>query len=369
MRAEPYPFPFCRPAPPPPDEWLRELEPSFAAGRFSNQGPAVVRLEEELTTRWAPEGRVAVTTASGTAALAAALLALEARGPVAMPSFTFAATASAVELAGCTPVLCDADATTWELDPGDAAAAVERHGCAAIVHVRAFGLCRSLDAIEDVAAAAGVPLVVDSAAAFAGRLPEGGLIGGAGDAEVVSFHATKAFCVGEGGAVLAGPDLAARVRAVANFGFDRERSPVLRGLNAKMSEPTAALGCALAPRFDAQLAARREAAAALGAAARAGGGTLAPHPGDPPWQGLPVLLEDRRRRDAALAALERAGVEARPYYTPALHEAPAYRGCADRELPVTSDLAQRIVVVPVYSDFTEDELATLCAAVEQALAA
>lgn len=360
-------FPFTRPRVPPPERWLGHLETAYATRWFSNHGPLVRRLERALADDVGPD-REAVTCASATAGLVGALLALDVRGPVAVPAFTFPATAHAIQLAGCEPVLCDVDPERWELAPEAAAQAVEEHGCVAIVHVRAYGLCRDLGPLEAVARAAGVPLVVDAAAAYGGADPHGRPVGGAGVAEVFSFHATKAFAVGEGGAVLAEPELAARVRHVLNFAL-ADGEVTGRGLNGKMSEHAAAVALAMREELADHLAARRAVVARLQAAVAAAGvpACAPPQPGAPPWQGLPLLLEDRAAREQAVAALARAGVEARRYYAPGLHRTRAFAARAARPLPVTDALADRVLCLPVYADLDDGERERFAAVVHAAL--
>ena len=282
---------FVRPLVPGPEKWAPFLAPAYASGWFSNHGPVVQRFERELQERCGiPERDVAVVS-SATSGLVATLIALGVQGPVAMPAFTFPATAHAVRLAGCIPVFCDIDPDTWELDPGAAAEAIEA-GCVAIIHVRAFGLCRDTSQIEALAARVGVPLILDSAAAFGGHTEGGPALGAGGAAEVFSFHATKPFGIGEGGAVLAPPSIARRVREVINFDLVRGE-PRGRGLNAKMSEFTAAIGLAMLREFDAVLATRREACARLTEIAEGDDRTKPPaRPGRPPWQCFPIEVAE-----------------------------------------------------------------------------
>jgi dTDP-4-amino-4,6-dideoxygalactose transaminase len=365
MTDPPLRFPFTRPEVPRPETWLGYLETAYEQRRFANNGPLVQRLERELV-RGVSE-REAVTAASGTAGLVGALLGLGVRGPVALPSFTFPATAHALELAGCTPVFCDIDPETLELSPEAAGEVVREHGCVAIMHVRSFGLCRELTEMEETAAAAGVPLVVDAAAAYGGETAPAEPVGGAGDAEVFSFHATKVFAAGEGGAVFAPPGVASRIRQAMNFsmsGADIEGP----GLNGKMSELTAAVCLAMLEQLHDNIARRVDAVEQLMAACRESGAKVqAPaSPGRPPWQALPVLLADEAGRDSALAQLRGAGIEARPYYAP-LHRTRAFAGCAAGPLSATEEVAGRVLCLPVYSDFTIKELDDLCSALRDAL--
>jgi dTDP-4-amino-4,6-dideoxygalactose transaminase len=355
--------PFARPLVPPPAEWLPFLEASYATRWFTNGGPVGERLERELEHRSATTDRDAVLVSSATAGLTAALLALGVEGAVAVPAFTFPATAHAVRLAGCRPVLCDADPATWELTPAAARAAVRDHGCRAILHVRPFGFCRDLSAIEDVAREHGVPLVVDSAAAFGGTT-DGVPVGGAGDAEVFSFHATKVFAIGEGGAVLARPELAARIRRTINFSLSGT-DVAGPGLNGKLSDMAAAVGLAMLRRLDEHIAVRRAAVERL-AKAVTGGASLPATPGRPPWQGLPVLAPDRAARDAAVAALQADGIEARVYYAPGLHRTTAFARFAPTPLPATDAICDRILCLPVHSDLEGAALDRVTAAVAHA---
>lgn len=343
-------IPFIRPALPPPEEWLPFLEQSYRSRFFSNGGPCVQQLESEIGERIGSERHV-VATASGTAGLVATLHAMEIRGPVIVPSFTFPATAQAVLAAGCRPVLCDVSAETWELDPRKLAMAIgrlyERERPGAIIHVRAFGFCRDLAPIEDVAFRYNIPLIVDSAAAFGGRLPNGSPAGAQGHAEVFSFHATKPFGIGEGGAVTTNALLARKIRIAINFGM-RDGDPVGRGLNGKMSEFHAAVGLAMLRRIDAQIAARAAVANGYSAAGIEPG--YQSGIGHPPWQTYPM------RADDAQIAIDRAashGVALRRYYRPALHRSARFRD--DGPFPVSDDLSDHVVCLPIYADMTDAE--------------
>lgn len=355
-------FPFIRPSVPGPEEWLPDLAASYEAGWFSNRGPALQSFEQELAERF---GRPATAVANATVGLTAVLLALEVRGRVVLPAFTFPATACAVDLAGCEPVFCDVDAETWEIEPAALEEALAG-GAAAVIHVRAFGLCRDLSAVEDVCAAAGVPLVVDSAAGLGGRTAAGDEIGNAGVCEVFSLHATKPFAVGEGGAVLGDPETIDGVRRASNFGLV-DGDVVGRGLNAKMDEFAASRARAMLRRLDAEIEGRARHAAAYREALD---DDLVAHPADPgapPWQTYPVRLLDADARPVLLGELTARGIEARAYYAPALHESSAFRSAV--RLPVSEGLSRSMVCLPNYGNATEDEIAELTGLIVESLAA
>lgn len=345
-------LPFIRPTLPPPDEWLPFLAQSYAERQYSNNGPCVRRLEAELTDRYCAP-RTAVLTASGTAGLVAVLQAMKVRGTVIVPAFTFPATAQAVLAAGCKPVFCDVDEATMETCPRSLAIALGRAFATgkpgAILHVRAFGFCRDLAPIEEVAHRYNVPLIIDSAAAFGGLLPDGRPAGCQGHAEVFSFHATKPFGVGEGGLVVTNSTLAVHVRRAINFGM-RDGDPEMRGVNGKMSEFHAAVGLAMLRRFDGQRDARANVAAGYRAAGLAPGQVSADKIGFPPWQCYPVQVADAQITVNRAAAHK---IDLRRYYRPSLTR--SLRFWSDDPTPVSDSLAERTVCLPVYADMTTEE--------------
>jgi dTDP-4-amino-4,6-dideoxygalactose transaminase len=345
-------YPFIRPTIPAPEEWLDFLAPAYDERRYSNFGPVAARLEWELEQRYASPERSVVLVSSGTAGLTAALLALDVRGAVAMPSFTFPASAGAVVLAGCEPLFLDVSPATWELDLVQLEQTLRQRRVGAILHVRTLGLCHPLDDLERLARAAEVPLIVDAAASLGGREERGACVGGSGDAEVFSMHATKVFGVGEGGAVFVRKPLAERLRATINFGL-AEGVPRTLGFNGKLSEVHAAIGLAVLQRMDAFLARRAEIAERYRTELIATAGLEhAPDAGRPPWQTYPVALAGDT--ESAVGRLVAAGVGVRRYYAPALHRTTPF--AADVSLPTTDDLAARMICLPVYSDMSDPEL-------------
>ncbi|HLK12700.1 MAG TPA: DegT/DnrJ/EryC1/StrS family aminotransferase [Candidatus Binatia bacterium] len=360
-------IPFVRPTLPAPEEWLPHLQPAYDGRWFSNFGPVASRLEDELTAKYATGNRRAALVSSCTAGLATALLAMRIRGRVAMPSFTFPATAQAVLLAGCEPVFCDVSPTTWELDPPKLDECVRRHAPAAIVHVRSFGFCHDVSPIEEVARRHRLPLIIDAAAAFGGALADRRWVGGQGEMEVFSLHATKVFGIGEGGVIFAPADRISALRRACNFGIE-DGDVRSRALNAKLSEIHAAIGMAVLARIDAFIARRRTVAEAY-VRAFAPSELIAPPPagGLPPMQTFPMLTRDEAIADAVVANCHAEGVEIRRYYRPALHRTRLFSSAVHEKLPVSTTLAARTLCLPIYSDMTRDESNRVIAVVQTAL--
>lgn len=348
-------IPYIRPTLPPPDAWLPHLQAAYDARWYTNFGPVAARFEEGLTAKYGGVARTVVLAASGTAALTGVLQALAGPGRIVVPSYTFPATAQAVLAAGGVPVFCDVSPDTWELAPDALRRILEADDIRAVVHVRAFGLCHDLDPIEAAAREHGVPVIVDAAAAVGGRVSDAVWAGQQGDVEVCSLHATKVFGIGEGGAIFAPADRIPALRRALNFGLE-DGDVIMPALNGKMSEFHAAIGCAMLDRIDdfvvhrQRVAARyRETLAGLPAVA------ACPPPAIAPYQTYPVLLERGIDVDAVIAGAVKRGVELRRYYYPALHRTTFFRPFTTEALPVTDDLAGRMLCLPVFSDMTDAE--------------
>ena len=364
---------FQRPSLPSTEAIDRYLDLSREERWFSNGGPCWRLLRERLGDR---VGAYCVPVASGTLGLMAALAAVLDRGTttpsgaVLMPSFTFVATAQAAVWAGLEPLLLDVAPDHWHLSPEALERALAaRSDLAAAVAVSAFGTPPPAETRlrwEQACRRANLPLVVDSAAGF-GAVAEDGLpIGAQGDVEVVSFHATKPFAIGEGGAVFTrDKGLFERVEAAVNFGLGPDREPVMRrGTNGKMSELHAATALAVLDSFDSILENRRRAAKSI--RDRAGGGLSWQRGSErSTFQFAPVVLADRDRRDQLIESC-RGEIEVRVYYEPLDALMPGRWEVPAGDLATTHDLYERLVCLPLANDLTEAEIATIVSAVSRA---
>lgn len=358
---------FQRPQLPP----AQDVERYFALAReerwFSNRGPCHRLLSERLERFLGGEVEV-VPVANATLGLMLASRCLIGESPsgslAIVPSFTFPATAQAAVWNGLRPVWCDVEPDGWHLDPDALGAALRRHGSqvALVIACSTFGTAPDpahRTAWREACERAGVPLLVDSAAGFGTVDERGERLGGSGDAEVFSFHATKPFGIGEGGAIATRrPELARRLTAMANFSFD-ERHAVASafGLNAKMSEHHAATGLALLDRFEGILERRRSLAESLRGPLESHGYVFQASASGSAWQFVPVLAPSAEVRASVLAQAPAHGVEVRTYHEP-LHSMPPFAAVAAEEsdLPVTTALASRSLSLPLANDLSPQEL-------------
>jgi dTDP-4-amino-4,6-dideoxygalactose transaminase len=354
--------PFQRPSLPA----LAEIEKYFALSRsegwYSNSGPCHDLLVERAGELLGDRPVVPVSSAGiGLIAALRALVPAATGGPtqVVIPSFTFAATAAAVVWCGLEPVFCDIEADGWHLCPARLREllAARQGRVAAILACSSFGTPPP-DAVSAAWSSAAeeweIPLIVDSAAGFGTR---GG--GPRPDAEVFSMHATKPLAVGEGGLLaFRDEDVAATVRVLINHGVGPDHQAVAVGLNGKLDEWHAATALAGLDRLPGNLARRRAAAALMRQNLRGIGLSFQALAERSPTQFVPALAASAEQRAEILATAAAYGVELRTYYSPPLHTSPAYGAC-DRgdALPVTDDVAGRILSLPMADDFSEAEQA------------
>jgi dTDP-4-amino-4,6-dideoxygalactose transaminase len=247
------PIYFTRSLTPDSETFAERLSSIFASHRFTNQGTHVQELEARLASRLGTG--FCLSFCNGTAALMAALRALDLAGEVITTPFTFPATVHAIEWIGLTPVFCDIDPRSYNLDVRLAAELVSSR-TSALLPVHVFGNPCDVLGMENLARRRGLRLLYDAAHAF-GVACQGRPIGCWGDLSVLSFHATKLFHTAEGGAVVGStPSQAERLAQLRNFGIVDEEEVKGVGFNGKLSELHGALGLGNLERIDGEMEAR-----------------------------------------------------------------------------------------------------------------
>lgn len=217
----------------------RKIDEVLDSGIFTNRGPMVRRFEHEIAELAGVKHCIAMC--NGTVALEIAIRALGLAGEVLIPSMTFVATAHALQWQQITPVFCDIEAGTHHLAPALLESMITPR-TSGILGVNLWGKPCRMESISAIAEKHRIPVIYDSAHAF-GCSYQGKRIGGFGEAEVFSFHATKFLNTFEGGAVVTNNDkLADSIRYMQNFGFADRDCVEYIGINGKMSELQAAMG-------------------------------------------------------------------------------------------------------------------------------
>ena len=206
---------------------------------LTNMGPMSLELEERIASMLGAKHCICVCNA--TIGLELLQRALNLKGEVIIPSFTFIATAHSLRWQRIDPVFCDVRVGDHLIDPTKIEELITPR-TSAIMAVPIWGQPCDYKALQAIADKHGLKLIFDSAHAFGCKSGDQ-YLGGFGDAEVFSFHATKVFSTGEGGAVTTNSDeLAEKLRLMRNFGFTNYDKTDHIGTNAKMSEFAAAYG-------------------------------------------------------------------------------------------------------------------------------
>ena len=332
-----------------PDE-ARAVEEVLDSG-FLTMGPKVAEFEDALAG--ACEVPYAVAVSSGTAALHLAVLAAGI-GPgdeVIVPAYTFPATANVVALAEARPVLVDVDPATMNLDLAQVSAAVTDR-TRAVLAVHLFG--RPLDWDGLVAAVPDRVALLEDAAGALGARSRGRACGSLGLLGCLSFHPRKIVTTGEGGAVTtASAEVADAVRRMRHHGIEPRGDFEIAapGPNYRLSDILCAVGIPQLLRLDELLAARARVAAAYTERLEGVVATPSADEGDVHgWQAYVVQLD---RRDEALRALRKQGIEAQ-IGTYALHRLAAYR--EHGSFPGADVAYERALALPFHTRLTEAEL-------------
>ena len=339
-------------------------------GPVLTSGPETEAFEREFAAYHGAEHGVAF--ANGTVALVALYAALGI-GPgdeVVVPSLTFVSSATSVVFAGATPVFAEVDPETFNLDAADVA---RRMGprVKAILAVHYGGQPADLAELAQIAQAAGVFLLEDAAEAHGARY-RGRHVGTLGQAGMFSFTPTKNITTGEGGMILTGDhQLAERLRQLRNHGQSEPYVHSLLGCNWRITEMQAAIGRVQVTKLSGILARKLALAERLDRLIEGLPGVQTPtvRPDRDHVHMLYTVKLDSgpAMRDAVIDEMERRGIETRVYFPP-VHRQPIFVGTSPA-LPVTEDVAGRILSLPIHSRLTFDELEEVAEALAETIGA
>jgi perosamine synthetase len=367
-------IPLARPSIGPREEQL--VVEALRSGRLA-LGPRLPEFEAALSARLRRLPISAVS--SGTAGLHLAIRAagIEGGDEVVTTPFSFVASANCVLYENATPVFCDIEPRTLNIDPAAAEAAVGGR-TTGLLPVHVFGYPADMPALERLAGGRRLWLVEDACEALGAVHADGAPVGARGNLAVFGFYPNKQMTTGEGGAVVC-PVAAVkeRIDSERNQGrapdmgwLDHDRL----GFNYRLDDLSCALGVAQLGRLDELLAGRARVAARYSEALANLEGVEPPcadEGGDRrSWFVYVVQLPHGVDRDAAVLALRARGVDSKPYL-PAIHLLSFYRerfGHREGEFPVCEDVARRSVALPFYPELTDGEVEQVVEALREVLA-
>ncbi len=308
----------------------------------------------------------AVATNNGTSALHAALLAAGiGRGDeVIVPAFSFVATASCVSMCGATPVFCDVDEQTFNIDPARLEACITSQ-TKAVIGVHLFGQPFDVGAVQQICSAHNLTLIEDAAQAHGARY-NNECVGGFGQMACFSFYATKNVITGEGGMVTTNEKaLSERIRLIINHGQSEKYLHTRLGYNYRMTDIAAAIGLVQLKKMDKFNARRRKNAEYLTANIRCKG-IITPQTvsgTDPVYHQYVIRLTEEfpLKRAEFMDYLKTKGIGTAVHYPLPIHRQPLYGFSGDPDIcPVSTKLAGSVLSLPVHPLLDKKELAYIC---------
>lgn len=371
-------IPVLRPRLPDAEALLPYLKRIDAARTYTNWGPLVREYEQRLAKEIGVPNGALVSASSATAGLAATALTLAGRAtaerPLAIvPSYTFVASAVALELCGYQCFLADVDPQTWSLDPQALRARLKPEileRTAIVMPVAPYGRAVDQSPWKKFADETGIAVVIDAAASFEQLCAQPSRLIGSIPV-VISLHATKALAAGEGGAIgCTDAALVERIGTALNFGFHGTRESISPSLNGKMSEYHAAVGLAELDGWKGKHAALQAVADAY--RKHFANERLTDHfVGAPDIASCYALFRCDNGAQAARIqeALTSNRVDFRLWYGTGLHDQRQFRSLVSENLAVTRDLAPRIIGLPVAVDLPSESIRRVVAAVAQGMRA
>jgi dTDP-4-amino-4,6-dideoxygalactose transaminase len=355
-------IPFVRPFLPPVEQLRADLERIVRSG-FLTKGPYLEEFERRAAeVLQAPH---AVGVSSCTIGLLLLLMDLgRDGGEVILPSFSFVATALPVIWNNLEPVFVDCQPDTLNLDPQRVEEAITPR-TRAILATHVFGNPADAQALERIARQHGLRLFFDAAHGFGATL-EGRGLGGLGDGSVFSCTPTKLVIAGEGGVVTTREaTLAENIRVAREYGNPGDYDNTLIGLNGRLPELSALLAVRTLEMLPQNVARRRQIAARyrheLGKLPGITFQHIHPH-GESSYKDFAILIEAGefgRGRDEVAEHLAQRGIDTKKYFDPPIHAQKAFAPWRERSqgrLPVTEQVAKKVLCLPIYPALTDDEV-------------
>ncbi|KEO75005.1 DegT/DnrJ/EryC1/StrS family aminotransferase [Anditalea andensis] len=349
---------------PPLDEYTKYLEGIWSSAKLTNYGPLVQKLEADLKSYLGVKHLFFVN--NGTLALQIAIKALGLSKKIITTPFSYVATTSSIVWEGCEPIFADIEKDTLSLDPSLIEDLITPD-TEAILATHVYGIPCDVERIQAIADKHNLKVIYDAAHAFGVKFKDSSILN-YGDVSTISFHATKLFHTGEGGAIVTDNDeIAYKISYMMNFGHDGPEKFVGIGINGKNSEIHAALGLCILPKVG-ELMDLRKSIHKIYDDHLAGNGIIRPYIGDNVTYNFayyPVILPSEQLLLKVIKALNQEDIFPRRYFYPSLADLNyvQYEG----NLPVTDDVCARILCLPLFHDLSEDNVINICSIIEKCI--
>lgn len=341
---------------PPLEEYLKQLERIWKNEWLTNRGELVLELEQKLKEYLCVSNIILMN--NGTIPLQIALKVLAKGGEVITTPFSYVATTAAIVWENCTPVFVDIHPDYLTIDETKIEAAItERTTCILATHV--FGNPCNIEAIEAIAKKYNLKVIYDAAHCF-GVTYKGKNIFEYGDVSTCSFHATKLFHTGEGGALFTkDPELFHKCFYSHNFGHNGPLDFYGLGINGKISELQAAMGLSVLPHIHSILQARAEKVELYDITLSTSTVQRIKIREKTKWNYsyYPIILEDEETLLSIQESLNAAQIFPRRYFYPSLN---TINYSLYRNMPVSEFISSRILCMPLFKDLSRENILEIC---------
>lgn len=335
---------------PPIDEYQEVLKKAWSKSWMTNRGALVTELEEKLRSYLGVKNVLAM--ANGTLPLQIAIKALGLTSEIITTPFSYVATTSSIVWEGCTPIFVDIHPDYLTIDETKIESAITSK-TTAILATHVFGNPCHIEAIQAIADKYNLKVIYDAAHCF-GVQYKGQSIFNYGDVSTCSFHATKLFHTGEGGALFCKPEYYESLYYHHNFGHKGPEDFQGLGINAKMSELQAAMGLALFPYINEIFDKRKNVVEFyLERLSSIKNIKLLKLRENTDWNYsyFPVLFESEKTLLKVKREMEKSNIFPRRYFYPSLNTLPYVEN--KRNTKVTESVSKRVLCIPLYQDLIE----------------
>jgi dTDP-4-amino-4,6-dideoxygalactose transaminase len=334
------------------NDYVSLLSGVWDRGVLTHNGPLVVQFENELQNKLRVDNFISVS--NGTIALQMAIKALELKGEIITTAFTWIATISAIKWEGCTPIFCDIDENTLNIDVDKIESLITKK-TVAIMPVHVFGNPCDVMAINEIAKKYNLKVIYDAAHAI-GTTLNGVSILNFGDISATSLHATKLLNTGEGGGCITNNSLISeKLKRIRFFGHNQDKNDIIEdGFNGKLTEIHAALGLANLKLFDDVLIDRKKKYKFYESQlSKTGKLKFQNHKiGSSNFSYFPIIFENENILLSVIKVLNENQIFPRRYFYPSVNEFSKvlkYQKCINSE-----SISKRILCLPLYFNLTYD---------------
>ncbi|MCB0732346.1 MAG: DegT/DnrJ/EryC1/StrS family aminotransferase, partial [Ignavibacteriae bacterium] len=335
------------------EDFIEHARDVFESAWLTNNGPKLQLLDKQLK-EYLGSNNITIVS-NGTIAIQILLRAMEVKDEVITTPYSYVATTSALLWEKCIPVFADIDPYTFCIDPEKVEQCITEK-TTAILATNVYGRPCDVEGLEAIAERYNLKLIFDAAQAFGAKYKSRSVLT-LGDGATSSFHATKVFNTAEGGSIyFKDPALEEKIELLRSFGHKDDDHYVL-GINGKMSELHAIMGLIVLPHINDIIAKRKLLTEAYHERLP---NHIISNPNIEGWENnysyYPILAKNNNQREALISALIDKKIKPRRYFYPSLDQLPYLPDSCNKKMPISIDIASRVLCLPLYYDLKIDEI-------------